>query len=78
MYSDAVVGNVLSIWSRLHLTDVSLLIFYLGDLPIDKSWVFFSYYYSGTRLSCRSGICFMCLFGSVLGSYVLTVVVFCC
>lgn len=76
MYSDAVSGNVLIIWSRLHLIDVSLLIFYIGDLPIDKSYC--SYYYSGACLSCRSDICFMCLFGSGLGSYVLTVVVFCC
>lgn len=57
VYSDAVVGNVLIIWSRLHLIDVSLLIFYIGDLSIDKSY--FSYYYSGACLSCRSDICFI-------------------
>lgn len=36
MYSDAVVGNVLIIWSRLHLIDVSLLIFYNGICPLIK------------------------------------------
>lgn len=61
MYSDTVVGNELSIWSRFHLIVVSLLIFCIGDLPIDKSGIFeiFSYYFSGTCLSCRTDICFI-------------------
>lgn len=36
MCSDVVVGSVLIIWSRLHLIDVSLLIFYIGDCPLIK------------------------------------------